>query len=273
MVFFLFALATNFGTMKRLVYNILIFMKDISPILKSLGLLDSEIKTYISALQHGPSTVIELTKLTKLSRQATYVAIETLTDRGLMTSVVRGKKRYYQAEHPKKLLDYAQRRKLDISEKVQDLERLIPDLELGIGGERPTVKLFEGKDGLYAMLSDYRASHPRHVVEYSDLDALFKVLSEEDLAPMKKELDRLGTQTVGIYHGTLRAVRPSTKTHRVEDQTQGYKTNISIADGKIALVTFEGKMYSMIIENQALADTMKYIFNLAIEALKRKSSS
>jgi len=71
-------------------------MKDITPILKSLGLLDSEVKTYLASLENGPETVLDLAKLTKLSRQAVYSAIDALTERGLMSSALRGKKRYYE---------------------------------------------------------------------------------------------------------------------------------------------------------------------------------
>jgi len=58
-------------------------MRNITPILQSLGLLESEVKTYETLLHHGAMTVIDISKRTKLSRQATYVAISGLTDRGL----------------------------------------------------------------------------------------------------------------------------------------------------------------------------------------------
>lgn len=126
-------------------------MKDISSILHSLGFLDSEIKTYTSALEHGPATVIDLTKHTRLSRQATYVVIDQLTKRGLMSSVVRGKKKYYVAEDPEKLLSYAQRREVEIKERIRDLESVLPELKMKVGGEKPIVKLFEGKEGARAV--------------------------------------------------------------------------------------------------------------------------
>ena len=129
-------------------------MKDISPILKSLGFLDSETKTYLAALSMGPSTVIDLTKQVKLSRQAVYVAIESLTERGIMSSTLIGKKRFYAAEKPEKLLAYAKRRESELDEHVKDLEKAIPDLELRTGGERPSVKVLEGKEGLRAYLVD-----------------------------------------------------------------------------------------------------------------------
>ena len=244
-------------------------MKDISKILGTLGFLDSEIKTYVSALSNGPSTVIELTKLTRLSRQATYVAIETLTDRGLMTSVVRGKKRYYQAEHPEKLLDYAKRRKLEVSEHVKDLERIVPDLELAIGGDGPMVKLFEGKDGLRAVLNEVKASKPKKVIEITDLDAMYSTLTTEDLSPLKNELNKIGTETMGIYYGELKGVRDAAKIVHVEKDLD-FKTDITITENKVVMITFKGKMYSVIVDSKPLADTLRFVFESAFENLKRK---
>src|SRR5512142_2814354 len=129
-------------------------MKDIAPILKSLGLLDSEVKTYLKALENGPGTVLDLAKSTNLSRQAVYVAINSLTERGLMSSALRGKKRFYAAEHPSKLLEYAKRRNEEMKAQTQDLERLLPEIEMQAGGERPVVKLFEGREGLKAIIAD-----------------------------------------------------------------------------------------------------------------------
>lgn len=245
-------------------------MKDISPILKSLGLLDSEIKTYVSALQNGPSTVIELTKFTKLSRQATYVAIETLTDRGLMSSVERGKKRYYQSEHPKKLLDFAQRRKLEISEQVKDLERMIPTLELSVGGDGPIVKLFEGKDGIRAVLDEVKRSRPKHAIEITDYDAMYSTLTPEDLEPLKRELTKIGTSTKGIYFGDVKGVRETSKIVQLPKTEGGFRTDIWITEDRVAMVTFRGKMFSIIVEHKDLAKTFRYIFEIAFDHLREK---
>lgn len=240
-------------------------MKDISPILKALGLLDSETKLYLRALEDGPGTVLDLAKATGLSRQAIYVAIESLTLRGLMSSALRGKKRFYAAEHPDKLLDYAKRRDAEMRERVQDLERLLPELELRVGGEKPIVKLFEGKQGLRAVILDMQASKAKDNLEIADLEAMRAVLKPEDLEPMRKELKKLGAHVRGIYAG-----EPSGKTLPSERfflpaSAGGFKSNVTVYGDKVAMVTFEGKLYSVIIESAALAKALKTLFRLALE--------
>ena len=114
-------------------------MSDIRTILTSLGLLESEVKTYLAALGLGPSTVIALSKATKLSRQAIYDALSALVEHGIMSSVLKGKKRHYLAEHPDTLLAYAKKRKSDLGVQVKNLKRLVPILTLHLGGDRPVV--------------------------------------------------------------------------------------------------------------------------------------
>lgn len=241
-------------------------MKNIQPILRSLGLLESDIKTYLAALQHGPQTVIELSKQTKLSRQATYVAIEAMTERGLMTSVLRGKKRYYSSEDPEKLLAYAKRREHEMEEQIKDLETSLPELKLQLGGERPVVRMFEGKDGLRAYLSDVETSQPKAIEEIADLEAVNAALGDEDLGAIRKQHAKNQTKIRGLYTGIPKAQRPqNVERYSIPGHPEGLRTDIAIYGDKIALVTLEGKMFTVLIESPALARTLRHLFDMAFE--------
>lgn len=244
-------------------------MKDISPILKSLGLLDSEVKTYLSALENGPGTVLDLSKSTRLSRQAVYVAIESLTGRGLMSSALRGKKRFYAAEHPEKLLAYAHRHDDEMQERIKDLERMLPELELQSGGEKPVVKVFEGKEGLLAVLAELQKTSAKQSLEITDLDALYKVLRPEDMQKMREQVKKTGTKVRGIYSGAAQQTQVDVNRMFLPKELAGFKSNIGIyGDDKVALVTLEGKMYSVMIESETLAKTLRILFELAFKGMK-----
>ncbi len=242
-------------------------MKDISPLLRSLGLIDSEINIYLSALEKGPGTVLDLAKSAKLSRQAVYVAIESLTERGLMSSALRGKKRFYAAEHPDKLLAYAMRREAEMKEKMKDLERMLPELELQVGGERPVVKTFEGKEGVRAIIADIAQTKPSIMYEVTDIEAMNATLDvATDLSPMRNVLKSIGTRVRGMYAGEVTG-DPGTRLERylLPKDDGRFKSNITIYGDKAALVTFEGKMHSVIIESKALVSALKVIFKYALE--------
>lgn len=244
-------------------------MKDISPILQSLGLVESEIKTYLKALEGGPATAMELTKRTNLSRQAVYTAIETLSSRGLMSSALRGKKRFFAAEHPDKLLAYAKRRDAEMKERIADLERILPELALQMGGERPVVKVFEGKEGVRAIIEEMKKTETKEAFEITDLEAMYKVLSPDDLNSMRQELKKRNIYIKGFYSGLPGETVAKVNRVILPKEYSGFKAQIGIYGNKVYLVAFEGKMISMLVENAALSRTLAIIFDLAFKCAKK----
>lgn len=240
-------------------------MKDIFAILKQLGLSDSEVQVYLAALGTGPVTAQDLAKKTGLSRQAVYSAIDGLTSRALVSSLMRGKKRFFAAEPPARLLAYAKRRDAEMHERVQDLDRLLPDLDLQAGGDKPVVRVFEGKQGLLGIIEDIRGTKQELSAEITDLDAMYKVLSLDDLKRLRTELQRQGIWVQGIYSGTPSVSGVKAERLMLPPERAGFKSNVGIYGNKIVLATFEGKMYSVIIESPQLAKTMRILFDLALK--------
>lgn len=244
-------------------------MKDFNTILRTIGLNESEIKVYLALMERGPSLGRELSASTHLSKQGTYSAVQSLVQRGFVSSVLRGKKQYFQAESPRRVSQAIKRKIEDLKTVSSDIDAAIPELELKMGGEKPIVKLFEGKEGIRAIIDEFRSSPPKEVIEMTDLNALNKMLSPEDLKPLKLKLDQLGTKTKAIYFGQSSIMRSSTEVVFLEDM-KGFLSTIAISDNKILLITFEGKMYSIILESNVLAGALKYIFERAYRSLKKE---
>lgn len=249
-------------------------MKDLAPLLRSLGLLDSEIKVYVAGLTRGAGTILDFTKATHLSRQAVYTAVDALTERGLFTNVMRGKKRYFAAEQPNKLIAYAHRYHSDVAGKIADLEQMLPELTLQAGGDKPIVRLFEGKEGVRAIMEDWANTDFKEMDEIADADALFTVLTPQDLQPLRNILRKRSVRMRGLYGGTSGS-SDSGERYYVAGKDGEFKAHIGVYGDKINLVTFEGKMYSAIIESKRLAQTLRTLFHFAFVGAKaqRKESS
>lgn len=237
-------------------------MKDISIILHSFGFLESEIRTYLASLQHGPATVLEIVKLTHLSRQATYVVIESLTKRGLMSSVIRGKKKYYVAEDPEKLLSYAVRKEHEMKDQMKDLEAVLPDLKLKAQGDHPVVRLFEGREGLRSMLSEILSEKVPEFDEIVDLNAKRIHIPPGEMKALLG-LKKLGTKVRALYTTEPFRMTISPKSYVLPEEYHGFKAGITIYGDKVALFSYEGKVHSVNIENRGIAKTLKILFELA----------
>lgn len=234
-------------------------------LLKTLGFTDSEAKLYLLSLEAGPSSVQDLAKKAKVSRVTTYAAIETLSERGLMSNVQKGKKTLYAAESPERLVSFVHTRVKQMESTLHDVEGLIGDLKLLQRGEKPVVKMFEGKEGLKAIQDDVLKTNPDVIFEMSNVDALHSLFSKEEFLPYQKELEKRNIRLEGIalYSQPLTS-RKNIRSFQLPEKDFSFFGNITIYDNKIALTSTRGKNISVLIESEILAQTMKELFRLAM---------
>src|SRR6185436_5706207 len=98
--------------------------------LKKLGLKDKEAAVYLSCLQLGPSPVQPIARKAKVVRATTYVVLESLMNRGLITKYKEGKKTLFSAEPPRQLMRLLEKEREDIQEKQRELEHILPELQV-----------------------------------------------------------------------------------------------------------------------------------------------
>lgn len=235
-------------------------------LLKSLGFTDSEAKIYLLSLESGPSPVQDLAKKAKVSRVTTYAVIESLTERGLMSHVQKGKKTLYAAESPERLVSFVQTRLKSMESTLKEVETLIGELKLIQRGEKPVVKMFEGKEGLKAIQDDVLATNPEEVFEFTNDDALRSYLPREEQEHFLRELQQRNTKVKAILTSSQTfQPKPHSSVHQISEKTFSFFGDITIYNNKVALTTFQGNNFSVLIESEILAKTMKELFRLATD--------
>ncbi|GAH58434.1 unnamed protein product, partial [marine sediment metagenome] len=75
-------------------------------ILESIGLTKNQALVYLSLLKLGSTTAQNIIKESGLHRSRVYDSLEMLQQKGLVGSVLKDFKQYFQAVPPKKLMDY-----------------------------------------------------------------------------------------------------------------------------------------------------------------------
>lgn len=238
-------------------------MNALTTSLKSLGFSDGEIRTYLTVFEFGPQTVLEIAKHANLSRQTVYDAIASLKERGLMAVKEQEKKILYVAEPPSKLLAYARQREAEFSERISDLSRVIPSLELQMGGdERPVVRMYQGKEGIRAMIQDVAQVQTQDSYEIVDGPAMLNVLTDEDLAPFRKAIKSKNIVIKAILHGVPRPAPKGVPGHRkfLPKEDGNFKSYISVVGDIVTMSTYTGKLFSLVIKSKPIADAMKVLF-------------
>lgn len=235
-------------------------MQNWKKILKTLGFNESESTVYLTALQSGPAAVQDLAKTSGVSRVTTYVAIEALTKLGLMSSAQKGKKLQYQAESPERLSSFLSGRIKEMETTLAEVRDSINELKLLQRGEKPVVKMLEGKEGIKALQDDIINSRPKEMYELFNSDSVAKIFTDEELKPFRDKLQKMNINGKSLAAGSLHVNRrPASERHEFTTPEK-FTGDIIIYNNKVALTAFEGKIISVIVESKEIAETAKALF-------------
>lgn len=117
-------------------------------ILESAGLSKNEIKVYLALLRLRSALAGEIAKKSGVHRRNVYDALEKLIEKGLVSYLMHGTRRYFQAEDPKRLVDIMKSRE-------EQIKSLLPELRKRYEGKkREEAKIFRGRAGLKTVLDD-----------------------------------------------------------------------------------------------------------------------
>jgi len=245
--------------------------------LKNFGLSDKEAKVYLSALELGPQPVQEISKKAGVNRATTYVMIESLTKRGLMSSFEKGKKRYFSAESADRLFNIINSEKKAVEEKEKLIERIMPDLRaLTASSEsKPRVRFYEGVEGLKAIMQDLTESKVDYIEQALDVDEYRKHFSDEDFPEHRERLIKAKVKFKGLIttSGTPPALIAESETlskqfRYVPKEKFVFPGEMIIYGDKVAILTFKGKVMGVIIESHEIRQMLSAIFSMAWESAK-----
>lgn len=243
--------------------------------LTNLGLKDKEAAVYLSCLELGPSPVQPIARKAKVVRATTYVILESLMGMGLVTKYKEGKKTLFSAETPRQLLRLLERQQEVIQEKQHDLELILPELQMltKVAGDKPSVRYFEGKEGLRAIRQEIIMQGRAGDLSYNftPVDHLRSVFPKDEDNYYRQRVSK------GISAKTLfTTLSPKIKSEWLATG-QSSKTEIrfippekfpvpagmTIYRDRIAIGSYTGKLFGVIIESQQMVDMMRSLFELA----------
>jgi sugar-specific transcriptional regulator TrmB len=238
-------------------------MPDYLGLLRSVGLNESEANIYLTSLESGPAPAQVLVKKSGFSRPAAYQAIDLLMQKGLFSSVLRGKRHVYTAEPPERLVHYASSYVKKLETKVGEISEAVGDLKLLQHGERPLVKFYEGVQGLKTILQDIVDSKPASTEEIANLDAVKEIFSTAELRAIQNILVKQKAKGRALLMGEVSQTRKGTETRVLPKGFFPFYGDLVIYGDKLAMVSFKGKIIGVVIESKILADTHRALFELA----------
>jgi sugar-specific transcriptional regulator TrmB len=244
--------------------------KDIEKLLSDVGLMPSESKVYLGALELGPATVQHIAQKARISRTAAYEAIELLQKRGLMSSSLSGKRRLFAAEDPHRIVSYLKGEQQRFASTLADIENVIGTLHLMSGGIKPAVKVYEGEEALPAYFDQLSKANPDAMYEISNLDDVYSHLDSDTIQASRKAVSWKNITTLRLLHrGTIRHRRDDVEYRELNASHGEFHGDISIYGDFVSLMTFIGRPVVVILESRSVADTMRTLFNAAWDSSRK----
>lgn len=241
--------------------------------LKDIGLAEKEAKVYLAAMDLGPATAKQIAQKANVNRATTYVQIESLMEKGLMSSFDKGKKTFFNAESPEHLFRLIEKQKNETVEKEKILKETLGKLKsvFEYSGERPRVRFFEGKEGLKMMQNDFLKTKDKKIEIMYHRDIIEKIFSEDERKLYYQQRINKKIYARSLYTGKKGKSEASLLTTRfwLPEEKFPISSDITIYGDKIAFVAFEGKPIGIIIESKTITNTLRAIFNLSWETAEK----
>lgn len=234
------------------------------------GLSEKEASVYLAMLELGPSSVQDIAKKAGVNRATTYVMLESLKRRGLMSSVDRGKKTMFAAESPEHLLSTVTLEVRSVEEKKARLAASMPQFMALFNAieDKPRVRYFEGEEGIRACReAQIQMSKP------GQLTRSFLHFDKQMVELAKVEQDKRLILTRGAYSGRgLYSIDPglelpllgkNVEIRRIPQGVPPFKGQMDIFEDFLLLGVHQPRPMAVIIESEELAKLARSMFDLA----------
>jgi len=234
----------------------------IERVLENLGFSPNEIKVYLTLNDHGSTKAGKVAKLAKIDRSSCYSSLKALTEKGLVSYVLIGKIKWFQAAGPKRLLDF-------VKEQEKEVQEILPELHQRHKASKieGQVRLFKGIKGVKSIFLDiirtgkdnfvfgsegqFSKRMPEFALQFDRLKKERKIKTKLILREGRKELDS------------------KTSTYKYIPTVDQSPTVTNIYSDKIALIIWTDEPEGIIIENASAAKAYKSYFDFMWKHAKK----
>ena len=233
-----------------------------------LGLSKTQAILYLTSLKYGILSVLELSKLTGISRQQIYEDAQKLIDFGLY-EITRRRGRKYIAANPSRLIKFGGEKIEKTKTVLSEISSLLPSLELLTAPrkDKVVVKHYEGIEKLEQAYDDELiASKNTEVLSFAgSIDDIFRFFPEAYWDEWNKKFIRQDSHSRMLVHNSDAARATAEHDKRYKRETRWLhnfplKVNIDVFNDIVLVVSFYDEM-ALWVQSRTLAESYRIMFN------------
>ncbi len=254
--------------------------------LEKIGLSEKEAAIYSALLETGGAYPSAISSLTNLNRSTVYKILTSLSIKGVVNEIEKGKKLFYQIEKPERLLRYTRQRAEFAQESLKTAEMLLPLLEgtYSKAPHKPKVRFFQNVEGVMSILDEHITTGSKYeMLGWANTVGLEEFIPKKYFRHYIKEKERQGITTRGIspnteqdksfnnrmYSGVKKNIIPAFK-HVPLDEFPFNGEIVVYGTNKVSFFNFEhkDKPIGIVIEDVWIHKMMRMIFEQAWKSAK-----
>ncbi len=236
-------------------------MEEIKQVLEEYGLSKNEINVYLNCLKLGVCSVYKLSEKTSLPKSTCYDTLKTLKQKGLVSSIIKDKKKHFEVADPEKMVGV-------LEEKKTKIENIIPALQemKKTTVEKPQVKVFSGKEGIKTIFESVLATNKDFLIlgnfdKFNDYLPFYSDLFVKRRVKQKlvcKLIEEKSKDNLKLKKGDQKELRETKFLKSLERMD----SECFIFGDKIALITLtKEEPVSILVENKEIAKLFRLVFN------------
>lgn len=222
------------------------------------GLTVNEARVYLALLKLGSASVNKISQESGVHRVNVYDVIERLQIKGLISSVMLAKKRYYEAADPKELVNLLESKKENVMESLPELSAIYNSRKT-----KQEVHYFKGPDGV--MTAYYKLLESGKMLYAIGGSGMNRKFLKHRHVQWDKERIKRGIHVRALYYESLRETKRSDKEKlwdiRFIPEEFKNPAMIDVCGDVVVILLATDNIMAIVIESEQIAEAYKKYFD------------
>jgi len=236
-------------------------------LLQNIGFTKNESKVYTALIKLKSASVNDIARNTDVPRVNIYDVLETLKSKGLVASVTKSNKMYFEPADPERLKELFISKEKEMRETAEQIHQL--SLLFKERTTKKDVGLFKGKLGIKTVLKD-ALNAKTEILNYGS-SGMFPNFYSEYFNIWESHRIQRKIQMKIVASKDVKGKVPTKRLQAIKYLDLEFKnlTSTFIYDHKIAIFLWVEDPIAILIENQELADSYRNYFEVLWKSAKK----
>ncbi|MBI4050708.1 MAG: hypothetical protein HY396_01900 [Candidatus Doudnabacteria bacterium] len=235
---------------------------ELPEVLEKIGLTEKESRVYLALLELGTASVQSIAGKAGIKRPTTYLILDELHQKGLVSIVPRAKKALFQAESPEVLIS-------NLGRKEELIKRFLPNLQAihNAKKEKPQVQLFEGQTGVKTVYDKileakevcFFATVRDSINFYPEFNDDLKTKAKQGLIRVKEILTQNPVDVAfakTVQHNEFYQ-------HRFTSPSSEFLTDNVVFDNNVAFFSYQPNIFAVVVTSNGVSQSLRVLFEMA----------